>query len=282
MEILSVQELVKKYPAFTLGPVSFSLEEGYILGFIGRNGAGKTTTLKSMIGFVHPDAGSVSICGMDFRAQEDACKRAIGVVFGEFPYYLNKKLSAITAVTRAFYDKWDEERYRVLVRDFALDESKRINQLSAGMRVKYSLALALSHNARLLLLDEPTSGLDPVSRDELMQIFRDIVSDGEHSILFSTHILSDLDRCADQIVYIRDGKILENCDIESLRDKYSLVSGTKAQLESAKDALFGCQENAFGFIGLMKSQDRESYPDLTFVRPTVEDIMVYREKEERA
>ena len=282
MEILSVQGLTKNYPGFTLDGVSFSLEEGYILGFIGRNGAGKTTTLKSMLGFVRPDAGSVCILGRDFTQDEAFCKKNIGLVFGEFPYYRNKKLSVITEVTRRFYEQWDEETYQSLLKKFSLDENKKILELSAGMKVKYSLALALSHRARLLLLDEPTSGLDPVSRDELMQIFRDIVSDGEHSILFSTHILSDLDHCADQIVYIRGGKIVENCDIETLKEKYRLVSGTKAQLEEVRDALFGYQENAFGFIGLAEASAEKDFPKLTYARPTVEDIMVYREKEERA
>ena len=282
MEILSVQGLTKKYPGFLLDHVSFLLEEGYILGFIGRNGAGKTTTLKSMLGFVRPDEGTVRILGHDFSEDESFCKKNIGLVFGEFPYYRNKKISTITSVTRRFYEQWDEDNYRSLLDKFSLDENKKISELSAGMKVKYSLALALSHNARLLLLDEPTSGLDPVSRDELMHIFRDIVSDGAHSILFSTHILSDLDHCADQIVYIRGGKIAENCDIETLKEKYRLVSGTKAQLESIRDELFGYEENAFGFIGLAQTGSQKDHPDLTYARPTVEDIMVYREKEEKA
>ncbi len=279
MEFLSVRGLEKHYPAFSLQQVSFSLEEGYILGFIGRNGAGKTTTLKSMLGFVKADAGEVRILGRDMRSDENFCKKNIGVIFGGFPYYSGKKLSTVTEVARRFYPRWDHARYRTLSKKFELDENKKIAQLSAGMKVKYALALALSHDARLLILDEPTSGLDPVSRDELMQIFRDLISDGEHSILFSTHILSDLDHCADYIAYIQNGKIIENSDTLSLKESYRLVSGTKQMLSHAAPALVGWKENAFGFTGLIRTEKLLQYPDLANAPASVEDIMVYREKE---
>ncbi len=279
LDFLSVRGLEKHYPAFSLKQISFSLEAGYILGFIGRNGAGKTTTLKSILGFVRPDAGEVEILGRNIRSEEDFCKKNIGVIFGEFPYYSTKKLSTVTAVTRRFYSKWDEAHYRRLLNEFDLDESKKIAQLSAGMKVKYALALALSHNARLLILDEPTSGLDPVSRDELMQIFRNLISDGEHSILFSTHILSDLDQCADYILYIRNGEITEYRDTLSLKEAYRLVSGTKQMLAEVSPALVAWKENAFGFTGLIEAGKLSQYPGLASAPASVEDIMIYREKE---
>jgi ABC-2 type transport system ATP-binding protein len=189
--------------------VSFALPAGQILGLIGKNGAGKTTTLKSMLNMVRPDSGSVAMFGMDFLANEAACKQKIGVVLGEMDFYKQKKLASITAVTRRFYKDWDDAAYQKYLSAFSLDPQKRVKELSSGMKVKYMLALALSHRARLLILDEPTSGLDPVSRSDLLALFRQLVQSGERSILFSTHITTDLEKCADAIAYIKDGQLLK-------------------------------------------------------------------------
>lgn len=208
MNMLEVERLCKTYPAFRLEDVSFCVEPGAIMGFIGRNGAGKSTTIKAMLNLVHPDSGAVRMFGKDFYKNELACKQELGVVLGGVDFYPNKKVHAVTDVTRRFYPQWDEEKYRHYLKLFELDENKKIVQLSAGMRVKYMLALALSHNARLLILDEPSSGLDPVSRDELTALFRGVVQGGERSILFSTHITSDLEKCATHITMIQNGQIL--------------------------------------------------------------------------
>ncbi len=209
MNTLEVRNLHKVYPAFTLQDVSFTVPAGSVTGLVGRNGAGKSTTLKSLLGLVHPDGGEVRFCGMDTAEHEKAFKEEIGVVLGGIDFYPKKKLKTITAVTKKFYVNLDEEAYRRYMALFALDEQKRVDQLSNGMRVKYLIALALSHGARLLILDEPTSGLDPVSRDELVQLFKALVADGQRSVLFSTHITSDLEKCADAIVYIKDGKVYQ-------------------------------------------------------------------------
>ena len=210
MNVLSVRGLCKRYGSFALRDVSFDVAPGSITGFIGRNGAGKSTTIKAMLNLVHPDGGRVTMFGRDFYADEPACKQQLGVVLGGVDFYPNKKLRSITNVTRTFYDRWDENKYRHYLSLFALEETKKVSQLSSGMRVKYMLALALSHDARLLILDEPTSGLDPVSRDELMELFRGVVQSGERSILFSTHITSDLEKCASHITMIKDGEILRS------------------------------------------------------------------------
>lgn len=209
MNTLEVRNLRKVYPAFTLQDVSFAVPAGSVTGLVGRNGAGKSTTLKSLLGLVHPDGGEVRFCGMDTAENEKAFKEEIGVVLGGIDFYPKKKLKTITAVTKKFYVNWDEGAYRRYMALFALDEQKRVDQLSNGMRVKYLIALALSHHAKLLILDEPTSGLDPVSRDELVQLFKALVADGQRSVLFSTHITSDLEKCADAIVYIKDGKVYQ-------------------------------------------------------------------------
>lgn len=214
MNTLEVRNLRKVYPAFTLQDVSFTVPAGSVTGLVGRNGAGKSTTLKSLLGLVHPDGGEVRFCGMDTAENEKAFKEEIGVVLGGIDFYPKKKLKTITAVTKKFYVNWDEEAYRRYMALFALDENKRVDQLSNGMRVKYLIALALSHGARLLILDEPTSGLDPVSRDELVQLFKALVADGQRSVLFSTHITSDLEKCADAIVYIKEGKVYQAASMQ--------------------------------------------------------------------
>lgn len=208
MRSLEVEGLTKCYPGFTLREVSFSLEQGRIMGLIGRNGAGKSTTLKAMLNMVCPDGGTIRMLGRDFRRDEAACKRELGVVLGSIPFYQTKRLETITEVTRRFYRNWDDAAYQKYMSLFELDERKQVKQLSEGMKVKYMIALALSHDAKLFLFDEPTSGLDPVAREDLLELFRALVKDGRRSVLFSTHITSDLDKCADDITYIRNGQIV--------------------------------------------------------------------------
>ena len=214
-DLLQVKHLNKHYPEFALKDISFDVKPGRIMGLIGKNGAGKSTTLKSILNMVQPESGTVSMLGKDFYEHEKECKQNIGVVFGGIDFYPLKKLSAITDVTRRFYRKWDQQLYKDYLRQFSLDESKQFRSLSNGMKVKYLLALALSHHAVLYILDEPTSGLDPVSRDEILHIFTRIVKDGKRSVLFSTHITSDLDRCADDITYIQNGMVLKSTDKET-------------------------------------------------------------------
>lgn len=277
-KVLEIRGLCKDFPAFHLKDVSFSLERGRIMGFIGRNGAGKTTTLKSALNIVHPSAGELRYFGLDFAENELEIKRRIAFVSGGANYYPNKKLSAITAVTRSFYERWDENAYRRYLQLFALDESKTPKALSAGMQVKYALALALSHGAELLILDEPTSGLDPVSRDELVDVFLALADEGV-SILFSTHITDDLDKCADDVTYIRDGEILFSMPIGELREKYRAVELTAGQAERYRGSLIGCKRAKEGFTALVERGTLES--ELPGRAAGLEEIMVHLDREAR-
>ena len=230
MNTLEVRHLEKHYPAFTLHDVSFDVPQGAIMGFIGRNGAGKSTTLKSILGLVHPEGGTVTFAGRDVAEEPRYFRENIGVVLGGIDFYPKKKLAAITAVTRRFYPGWQEDKYRHYCRVFGLDENKRVDELSSGMRVKYLIALALSHEAKLLILDEPTSGLDPVSRDELTELFRAIVKNGERSILFSTHITSDLEKCASHVTFIKDGKLQYTGSMENFMSTYQDKGATLEEI----------------------------------------------------
>ena len=279
MNILQVENLSKTYPTFKLDNVSFSLERGYIMRFIGRNGAGKTTTLKSMLKFVHPESGNVSINGFDIEKDEFAVKNSIGFVSGLDGFYNSKKIKQVTDITKKFFSNWSDETYKNLLEKFNLDENKFIKNLSAGMKVKYQLALAMSHDAKLLILDEPTSGLDPVSRDELVILFQDYVADGEHSILFSTHVISDLEKCADYITYIKKGKILDSCDVVSFKEKYLLVNGKKEDLtDELKSKVIGVHEHNFGFEGMILKSDKDLFTKCEITQPSMGEIMVHTER----
>lgn len=279
MNILEIENLSKTYPTFKLDNVSFNLEKGYIMGFIGRNGAGKTTTLKSMLKFVHPDCGKVVINGFDITKDEFSVKNSVGFVSGLDGFYNSKKIKQVTNVTKKFFKNWNEEIYKNLLEKFNLDENKLIKNLSAGMKIKYQVALAMSHDAKLLLLDEPTSGLDPVSRDELVALFQDYVADGEHSVLFSTHIISDLEKCADFITYVKQGKILHSCDVVTFKEKYLLIAGKKEDLtENLKSKIIGLRAHNFGFEGMILKTDKNLFSACEITRPTMEEIMVRIER----
>lgn len=219
MNIVEVTNVCKTYPAFQLKDVVFSLEKGRITGFIGRNGAGKTTTIKSMLNLIHTDNGEISYFGMPLSEHEMEIKQRIGYSTGTVSWYPRKTIKEIVRVTKAFYPSWDEDAYRKYMAIFGLNENKKPIELSEGMKVKFNLLLALSHRAEVLILDEPTSGLDPFSRDELLEIFETLKEHGV-TILFSTHITSDLEKCADNIVYISNGKIRAKCSKEDFMKNY--------------------------------------------------------------
>ncbi len=207
MSIVEVQNLVKKYPSFVLKNISFSVDKGKITGFIGRNGAGKTTTIKAMLNLIRPDSGTVRFFQKPLIGNETEIKKHIGYSTGTVNWYPRKKIKDIIDSEKRFYETWDNEAYRKYLDLFLLDEHKTPLELSEGMKVKFNLLLALSHRAEVLILDEPTSGLDPFSRDELLKIFSELKKDGV-AVFFSTHIISDIEKCADDIVYISKGRLV--------------------------------------------------------------------------
>ena len=276
--VQSVRGLTKRYDKFALKDVSFDVRRGEIMGFIGRNGAGKTTTLKSLMNYLHPDAGEIDFFGKPMTGNEMEIKRRTGFVTGGVDYYMRRKLRAITDVTRGFYPNWDEAAYKRCIAAFSLDEDKTPAELSAGMKVKYNLALAMSHRAELLLLDEPTSGLDPVSRDDLLDVFLGLKREGV-SILFSTHITSDLDKCADRITYIRAGEMQACCALEELVNAYVVaeipedaIGGIPANL------LIGAKPARRGFSALVRKSDAAKL-NIATTPAALDDVIVHMEKE---
>lgn len=277
MNVLEVSNLVKRYSSFLLDNVSFTLEQGKITGFIGRNGAGKSTTLNSLFNFVHPDSGDITFFGLNFKENETQIKEKIGFVSSGVNYYPHKKLKKISAITKMFYTGWDDGAYQKYMKMFRLDENKTPAQLSAGMKVKYALALALSHNADLLILDEPTSGLDPVSRDDLLDVLMGLCDEGK-TVLFSTHITSDLDKCADNIIYIKNGKLVAENTVKNFENAYKLAAfENQEQTQSYGQYILGVKRNKDGYTALINSENADKF-DCEIQPADLEAIMVHIEK----
>lgn len=279
--ILEVKGLCKTYPQFALRKVSFSLPAGAVMGFIGANGAGKTTTMKCILGATPHDGGAVSLFGEAFTGRERAPKGRIGVVL-DLPFYVEEwKVFEVERALAPFYETWSREAFAASLRRFGLDPQKRVRELSRGMKVKLMLAAALSHGAQLLILDEPTSGLDPVARDELMDILRDFVSDEQHSILFSTHITSDLEKIADYITFLRMGEVLFTGETSALLESYRLIKGGAADLTPAlRGVLLGLREHSVGFDALLPVGKLAMLPpQVSQEGVSLEEIMVYLSKE---
>ena len=272
---LTVQGLCKTYPAFRLENVSFSLTPGTITGFIGRNGAGKTTTINSILSFVKPDAGEISFFGLNYPEHDCEIKEKIGFVSAGMTYYTRKKLKAITGVVRIFYPGWDDEAYRKWMSVFGLEENKTPAELSNGMKIKYALALALSHGAELLILDEPTSGLDPVSREELVEVFLRLKDEGK-TVFFSTHITSDLEKCADRILFLQEGQLKADDTLEGFRDAWRIAECAGEVPAALKEAGRGSCRVRDGYTVLVRKEDAAAFGAR---EASLEEIMIHLEKE---
>lgn len=285
MDAIYVQGLTKQYPGFTLGPLSFSLPEGSILGFVGENGAGKTTTIKSILGLARPQGGLVRILGREMGGQnprEDlALRQQVGVVLCEngFP----ESLSPLDAerILRGLYPTWDSGYYHQLLSRFVLPENKPLKLFSTGMNRKLHLAAALAHRPRLLILDEATSGLDPVVREEMLDLFLEFMEDGAHSILLSSHITSDLDKVADYIALIQKGRLLCCGDKNQLLEQSAVVKCSLEELRRLPPELVvRWRQNAFGAEALVNDRGalRFLLPQAPLERVSIEGLMLFYAK----
>lgn len=277
---LVVRNLCKTYPEFKLNNVSFEIKPGRIMGFIGRNGAGKTTTLKIIYGLARQDSGEVYFDGKKIVEVDSSFKSQVGLLFGGVDFYPGQKVKNLTEVTKRFYPSWDDCLYYRWLKFFGISENKKIKELSNGMKVKYGLAVALSHGAKLLLLDEPTSGLDPVSRDEVLDCLRDIADRENAAVLFSTHVISDLEKCADDITYIKEGKILYTGEVSGFENGYIHVEGDASSLS-------GEQRRSIGHLRIRSSRfegvtSKETASDIVGEKrqATMEEIMLSIERGE--
>lgn len=277
--ILEIKDLTKIYKGFKLDKVSFKLSKGYIMGLIGPNGAGKSTTIKLIMNLIRKNSGNIKIFGIDNIENEREIKQRIGFVYDENCFYEDLTVMEMKRVIAPFYKQWDNKAFDKYISEFELPRNKKIKQLSKGMRMKYSLAIALSHNAEFIIMDEPTSGLDPVFRSEMLDILYSVIQDENKGILFSTHITTDLQKAADYITFLNSGKIVFSDDKDSILENYSIVKGNNEILDKdIRDKFIGINENSFGFEGLTNNtQDvRRLLKDKVLIeRASLDDIMVY-------
>ncbi|ASS92431.1 ABC transporter ATP-binding protein [Aeribacillus pallidus] len=280
--VLEVNNLKKELGSFSLEQLTFSLKEGCITGFIGVNGSGKTTTIKTILGLYPKDDGSIKFFGKDMEKNECEIKNRIGVVLDEGYFYEEMTLKEMKSIIAPAYTNWDESVFLNYINRFNLKLNQKIATLSKGMRMKFAITLALSHHADLLIMDEPTSGLDPLIRNELMEILLDFMEEEGKSVFFSTHITSDLEKVADMLILIDNGKIVFNESKDELLERHALIKGDNRLINEHSTKLFlRLRQTPFGFEGITNKVDQvcEQMKDIIIERPSIEDVMLAYVKE---
>lgn len=284
-KVLEITDLCKSYKDFSLKNVNISLDRGYIMGFIGPNGSGKSTTIKLIMNLIKKDSGQIKVLGLDNIKDEITIKEKIGFVYDENHFYEDLTVQEMKGIINPFYNKWDENVFEKYVKDFELPLKKQIKHLSKGMKMKFSLAIALSHNAELLIMDEPTSGLDPLIRSELLDVLQSLIQDENKSVFFSTHITSDLDKIADYITLVNKGEVILSKSKEELIEEYCIVKGSRDILSPEIENIFiGIKENQYGFEALSHNKNeviRRLGDSVIIEKPTLEDIMIFSTRSEQ-
>ena len=275
---IEIKKLKKKYDNnFELGEINLEIPSGYIIGLIGENGAGKTTLIKSILNIINRDSGDIKIFNKDNKKYESFVKEDIGIVLDGmfFPEILTP--NDINTIMKDTYKEWDKELFYKYLSDFKIPNNKKIKDFSKGMRKKLEIATELSHKPKLLILDEPTSGLDPVVRDDILDIFLDFIKDEEHTILLSTHITSDLEHIADEIIFIDSGKVILNENKDELLDNYGILKCDKESFENiSKDDIISYKKNKYNYEILIKNKNKmkKKYKDSVIDKITLEELMV--------
>ena len=279
--VLEINNITKDYKKFKIDNISFNLPKGYIMGFIGANGAGKTTTIKLILNMIKRDSGEIKVFGLDNIREEERIKEQIGVVFDECYYLEDWTLNDVEKAVSMFYKNWNSSIYEKYLKEFNLARDKKVKDLSRGMRRKLMIAVAFSHEAKLLILDEPTSGLDPVARDEFLDILRDYIEDEEKSVIFSSHITSDIEKIADYITYINNGKIIFTGEKDEFLEKYCIIKGGKEDItESQKKEIIGLRMHSTGFEGLIELKKAVGFSSKVIIeKASLDEIMIYMNKE---
>ena len=281
---LEVKNLCKKYNGFELKDINLELPKGMIMGLIGENGAGKTTTIKAILNMINRDSGKIAIFGLDNIKDGKQIKEDIGVVLDDS--FLSEYLNPIdiNKIMKNIYKNWDEKLYFKYIEDFKLPKDKMSKEYSSGMKMKLKIAVALSHNPKLLILDEPTSGLDPVARNEILDIFQDFIQDEEKSILVSSHITSDLEHIADYITFINNGEIVLTKTRDELLENYGIVKCSADDFEEIdKNDFVKYKKNSYEYDILVedKFEFKRKYKFEIIDKPTIEDIMLIYIKGEK-
>ena len=283
---IEINGLVKKYDGFTLGPISFTVPKGSIMGFIGQNGAGKSTTIRSLLGIISYDEGELKLLGQDASDNRTNVREDIAAVFDELPFNDTLTPAELNKIFRGVYKNWSSERFTEYLSRFELPQKKKCGKFSKGMKMKLQIAVALSHEAKLLIMDEATSGLDPVVRNEMLDIFYEYLKDGEASILMSSHITSDLDKIADRVTFIDHGKVFLTGEKDVILDDHAMLKCSKKDyMEIAPADFISARVTDFGVDVLVpnRAEAERKYPNLLVEKVSLEDVMLFyvnRQKKE--
>lgn len=282
--ILEINGLCKVYDDFSLKDVSFSLPRGFIMGFVGENGSGKTTTIRSILNMAKIDSGNISVFGLDSVTDTIAIKERLGVVFDSLYLAEHLNVKQIEQQLKPFYKDWNSEEFFRRIKEFDLPDNRKVGDFSKGMKMKLMIAIALSHKAELIILDEPTSGLDPVARDELLDILSEYIEDENRGVLFSTHITADVERIADYVTILHNGKVWYTGTKDELTESYAVIKGAEEDIPAAlKEKLIGFHAYRNGFDALIKTDDPAAdLPDtLEYEKASIDEILVYIAKEDK-
>lgn len=286
--VLELTDVTKDYGDFILDHVSFSVPEGSICGFIGQNGAGKTTTIQLILNIIKKNAGTIKVFGESMETNDVKLKEDIGIVFDEMGYHDFLTAKELSQIMGNIYSNWNAELFFSYLERFGLPKKKRCGKFSRGMRMKLQIAVAMSHDAKLLIMDEPTSGLDPIVRNEILQIFQEFVMEENHSILLSSHITGDLERIADEVVFINNGKIVLAGNKDEILATHGLLKCKKDELATIDKAdIVSTRPSAFCTEVLISDKDacQKKYPKILMEQTTLEEIMIFyvnRSNAERA
>ncbi|MED4069850.1 ABC transporter ATP-binding protein [Priestia endophytica] len=280
--VIELKNINKTYKEFKIENLSLNVKRGFVTGFIGANGAGKSTTIKMIMNLIKNDSGSVSVFGKDYKNHEQEIKQRIGFVFDENIFYERWNLKQIKRFISKAYKNWNDKTFYEYVELFELPLNLKIKNFSKGMKMKASLALALSHKAELIIMDEPTSGLDPVVRREILDILYELMQDEQKTIFFSSHITTDLDRIADYITFIHKGKLIFSEDVHSIAENYAIIKGETNLLDpDVEKELVGVRKTHMGFEGLTSNSQKARLlfgDSVLFERPSLDDIMYFTGK----
>lgn len=273
--LLELNGVRKQFPDFLLNNVSFSLPKGYIMGLVGPNGAGKTTTIQLILNMLERESGEIQVFGKDNIRDENVVKQGIGVVFDSSIYVDAWTVRDTEKAVSLFYKEWKHDIFTDMVSRFELPWDKKVRELSRGMQMKLMLACAFSHNAKLLILDEPTSGLDPVTRDELLEILQDYMRDGERSVLFSTHITTDLERVADYVTFLNRGNVFYTGSIDDLISSYRIIKGKPSDLTpELEKSIIGLRKTGVGFEGIIGAKETSQCKGCVLETATIDNIVI--------
>ena len=276
--VIELKNVVKDYGDFKLDHISFAVPEGSVCGFIGQNGAGKTTTINLILDIINRDEGEISLFGKPVDQDHAYVREDVGVVFDEMGFHEFMTAKDINIMMKNIYKNWDEVAFFDYLKRFSLPSKKKCGAFSRGMRMKLQIAAAMSHKAKLLIMDEPTSGLDPIVRNEMIGIFRDFVVEEDHTILLSSHITGDLEKIADEVVFIDGGKIVLSGNKDEILEKHGILKCKKEEASRVSEALIvGVEEEAYSTSILVNDRHAAAklYPDMVIEEAALEDIMIY-------